>query len=617
MNKLYKILLIFVAVSACTPMDDINNQMEKQAPAPQATFNYTLTDANYSEISSQALANATNASDTAMAKSISSTSSLPEGYAATYIPPILKAMYPALGKGSNARVTYNFNNGPLTYLEEYTSAGQYTLADADYQSMGGAVGVYKYFSPSNPPADFIPAFLKTKFAGAADSTLKLITYKYATTNPSGGEVTVFDEEFSNTLDNFQAVNITGKQTWEAASYKQDQYVKISGYSSGNQANEDWLVSPAIDLNGFTNPSLQVDQAINYISGQWDQVAILVSTDYTGDVTTATWNPVTINTLPTGKNWTFVTSEKVDLSAYAGKTIYIAFKYISTTSNAATWEVNWLKVYGSIGGSGSSTPPVVIKESTFYRLLNGTWGLEPGVYALSSQDYNEMGAPGKYDSFSSSVSPDNYLPQFLVQKYPYTQEGTRLVVVYKYYSGGTQTRADQYTFTNSKWVKYNSVEMKTSQFINTGTKWVFNPTVKFTMTTADYQLIVNAVKADPAKKAYVDKYGTAEYYYGASSYYSEFSAQISKHAGQPAFQGLTDAEASTLITKRIQEGIIVLLQAKFPNAVAQVSGINVMYIVTYTIYQNDGSTGVFNSTFQCTKSAPNPEFTWISGPTQVK
>ena len=616
MNKLNKILLILiVALSSCNPMSDTYNLLNKDIQPPQAKFNYTLTDADYAEISSQALKDATDAADSALAKTIKSTNSLPEGYAATYVPALLQAMYPALGKGSNAQVTYNFNKGPLTYLEQYTTADNYTLSADDYKSMGGAVGVYGYFSPSNAPNDFIPGFLKTKYADAADSTLKLINYKYATTDPSGGELTVFDEEFNGSLGNFQVVDVTGAQTWKASSYKQDQFAKISGYASGNKNNEDWLISPAIDLKGFTSPSLQVDQAINYLHGKWDQINILVSTDYSGDVGTATWNTIPVTTKPTGSDYTFVTSEKVDLSAYKGKTIYVAFKYISDTNNAAMWEVNWLKVYGTIGGNGSSATPDIIKESTFYRLLSGTWGTVKGVYTLSSQDYNSMGAPGKYDNFSSSVSPDNYLPQFLSQKYPFAQEGNQLVVVYKYYSGGVHIRADQYTFTNSTWTKYNSVEMKTSQFINTETKWVFDPTVTFTMTAADYQLIVDAVKADPNLKSLVNSYGDQDYYYGAGSKYSDFDARISKRTtgtyAQADYKGLTDAEASALILKRIHEGIIVLLKAKFPNAVTQVSGIDVMYIVKYAIYENDGSTSHSTSTFQCTKSAPNPDFTYIS------
>jgi len=127
MNKLNKILLILiVALASCNPMSDTYNLLNKDIQPPHATFNYTLTAADYTEISSQALKNATNASDSAMANSIKSTSSLPEGYAATYVPALLKAMYPALGKGSNSHVTYNFNNGHLAYVAQYTFAGKYT-----------------------------------------------------------------------------------------------------------------------------------------------------------------------------------------------------------------------------------------------------------------------------------------------------------------------------------------------------------------------------------------------------------------------------------------------------------------------------------------------------------
>ncbi len=624
MNKLSKILLIFiVTLSSCNPMNDTYNLLNKDVQPPQAKFSYTLTKADYAAISSKALADATNAKDTLVAKSIKSTNSLPEGYAAKYVPNLLTSMYPALGKGSSSVVSYNFNLGSITALEAYTSANQYSLNNADYTAMGGAVMIYKFFSPSNPPASYIPEFLKTKYPTVADSTLEMVNYKYATTDPAGGEVNILDEEFNGSLGDFQTVSITGDQNWTAASYKQDQYAKMSGHLSStgkNYDNEDWLISPAINLSGFSNPNMQIDQAINYLHNQWDQTTVQVSTDYTGDVASATWTPVTISTLPTGSNWPFVTSEKVDLSAYSGKTIHIAFKYVSDTNNAATWEVNWVKVNGTISGSGNTTPNV-IKESGLYRLLNGSWGTEKGVYVLNSEDYNSMGAPGKYDNFSSSELPDNYLPQFLSNKYPFAQEGDQIVVVYKYYSGGTQTRADQYTFTSSQWTKYNPVEMKTGQFINTGTKWVFDPTVIFTMTLADYQLIVDAVKNDPNKKNLVNKYGTGEYYYGADAHYGDFDARISQRNTaaypQPEYKGLSEADAIALIQKRIKEGVAVMLQAKFPNAVAQVSGIDVMYVISYKVYENDGSTQTPTVTFQCTKSGPNPEFTLVDNPAPSK
>lgn len=609
MNKLYKILLLLVVVafSSCNPMNDTYNLLNKDIQPPTATFSYTLTNADYVAISSSALADATNAQDSLIARSIKTTNSLPEGYVALYVPNLLKKMHPALGKGSTSIVTYNFNNGPKTNLVEYASAEQYTLSNADYDSIGGAVETYKFFSPSNPAEDYLPDFLTSKYPDATDNTLKMLSYKYAATDPAGK--TVLDAEFSDSLlDNFQRVNVTGNQIWYGSSYGQDQFAKISGYSKGNQDNEDWLISPAINLENFPNWSLQVNQAINYLHNKWDQIKILISTDYSGNVATASWNPVTINTLPTGSNYTFVTSEKVDISAYAGKTIHVAFKYTSNTSNAAMWEINWLKI------NGGSTPEV-LEGSSLYRLTNGSWNTEPGVYVLNSADYNSMGAPGKYNNFSSSVPPDNYLPQFLAQKYPYAQEGNQVVVMYKYYAGKTFFRADEYTFTNNLWAKYNPITVKTGQFINTGTKWVFDPTVTFTMTSADYQMIVDAVKADPDKKQLVNKYGTGEYYYGADAHYGDFDARIlnrnTAEYPQPEYDELSDDEAIALVQKRIKEGVVVMLQSKFPNAVAQVSGIDVMYVVTYKVYENDGSTKTPTNTFQCTKSGPNPEFTLVS------
>ena len=41
--------------------------------------------------------------------------------------------------------------------------------------------------------------------------------------------------------------------------------------------------------------------------------------------------------PAGSDWNFVTST-ADLTPYVGQTVTIAFKYTSSTSASATWEV---------------------------------------------------------------------------------------------------------------------------------------------------------------------------------------------------------------------------------------------------------------------------------------
>jgi len=608
MNRLYKILLLVlvVALAACNPTQDLKKQIEDQAPAPKANLNYTLTSADYSTIAKALLGNKTHA-DSVAASKISSNEYLFGSYDHTYIPDILSAMYPALGDKSSAHVSYNYYVGPMAVTVMLEGADQYTLKTADYNAINDSVGSYGTFYPDYPPENYVPDYLKTKFPNAADSTLEFVTYNYADTDPIASPP-VLDEEFNGSLGSFTAVDVSGPKSWHAASYQTSEYAYMSGYGSDN---EDWLVSSAIDLSGYSHPSFQINQAINYVNGQWDQVQVLVSTDYSGDVSSATWKPLTINTLPTGANWTFVTSEKVDLSAYAKKTIHIAFKYLSTTSNAPAWEIDWVKVYGV------ATTTVIGKQSVFYRLLNGTWKPEKGVYALSSDDYNSMGAPGSYDNFSSSVKPDNYIPRFLAQKYPYAQEGDQINVGYMYYySYHTYLYVDHYTFTNSMWTKYNPVASMTTPFVNNGTKWVFDPTVYKTMTISDYQVIVDAVKKTHPNL--VNTYGDGEDYYGADAYYGDFNAQIANRAAQDDFAGKTDAEATALIYQRIPEGIIVMLQNEYPNATSQVSGVDQKYVITYNVYPNTGGSNVvYTSTFQCTKSGPDPQFKLISAPIQPK
>jgi hypothetical protein len=53
--------------------------------------------------------------------------------------------------------------------------------------------------------------------------------------------------------------------------------------------------------------------------------------------------LTIPTWPTSGAWTFANSGDIDLSAYAGKKIQVAFKYVSTSSQADTWEIKNLVV----------------------------------------------------------------------------------------------------------------------------------------------------------------------------------------------------------------------------------------------------------------------------------
>lgn len=165
--------------------------------------------------------------------------------------------------------------------------------------------------------------------------------KYVLADGTTGTVsinTVFSETFGSSLGSFTSENVTGTQYWKFAS---GYGASMSGYSSGAYANEDWLISPEIDLTNITSAALSFDHTINkgVVANMQSEQTLWISTD-----SGATWNQLTIPTYPTGSSWTFVNSGEISLDKYVGSKVKIAFKYISTTASAATWEINDFIVY---------------------------------------------------------------------------------------------------------------------------------------------------------------------------------------------------------------------------------------------------------------------------------
>ena len=150
--------------------------------------------------------------------------------------------------------------------------------------------------------------------------------------------TIFSETFANGqgLFTIQDVLLPEELTYVWAHASNYSCMKASAYVGQAYATESWLVSPAIDLSDVNAATLKFDQAVNYASPQ-GALSMMISTDYAGDVTAANWTELNLDQWPAGSNWTFMNST-ADLTSFVGQTVTIAFKYTSTTSAAATWEV---------------------------------------------------------------------------------------------------------------------------------------------------------------------------------------------------------------------------------------------------------------------------------------
>lgn len=473
MKKIFLLLTVFSMVfTSCEPLEDINTEIDADVSAITGDVIYTLTDEDYDTLE------------------LSYGSFSSEDDAKTALPGFLSDKYPVWGKGSTALISYNLYVGNAEGISDYTGANTYSLALVDYP---GALENATAFYEDEKPTEFLPDILVSGITDAVDGDVVLAKYKQYVGETVNGITEFYTRDFAGegTLLDYEAVSVSGDQVWEGSNYG----AKMTGFDSGNRnPNEDWLISSDIDLSSFPNATLETTQIFNF--GDPSGFTVLISTDYTDNILAATWDVIQLTNVPDGTSWDAVSSEAYSLSDYNGETINIAFKYISTDSNAGTYEIVDVSLKAP-GVEGVAEP-----KSEFYTFDGSSWELSESVYYLSDADFDSMGEnsgqPGRFNNFSSSISPNDYLPVFLNNKYLFAQEGDALSVIYKYYSSssGAQLRGNLYTFNAGAWAGYESTQETSLQLAHDGSTWVPDNTIKYEFVESDYTLIADTYRDNP-------------------------------------------------------------------------------------------------------------------------
>jgi hypothetical protein len=133
--------------------------------------------------------------------------------------------------------------------------------------------------------------------------------------------------------------LNGSVNWATSTFSGATFAKISGYVSGNQNSESWLISPNINLSASTNPILTFLTAAKFAG---NTLEVLASSNYvSGAPNSATWVSLGGFALSPNNpgNYAWTPSGNVSLSSFKSATTRIAFKYTSTTSGATTYEVD--------------------------------------------------------------------------------------------------------------------------------------------------------------------------------------------------------------------------------------------------------------------------------------
>ena len=261
-------------------------------------------------------------------------------------------------------VSDNYVNDSLPAAANWTQlnvkitpdAGKYVFANSGELSLSIFAGkkvriAFKYLS-----------------TGASAGTMEVKNFLIKSGEAKADTSLIFSEPLASSLGRFTTQSVSGNETWSYSNL----YIcmAISGYSAGNKVNEDWLISPEIDLSNLSSAYFSFDHAGKFFVNPNYEATAWISTNYIdGLPSTAIWTQ--INILNYFKDFTFVTSGKLSLNDYIGKKIHIAFKYVSSSSAAGNWELRNFNVYEGMAG-GVESLPLHISDACAYQSGGNAW-----------------------------------------------------------------------------------------------------------------------------------------------------------------------------------------------------------------------------------------------------
>lgn len=429
------------------------------------------------------------------------------------IAPILSDRISIASEGLNVFVDVSYLTGLNTNDEDlisFVTANKLELEASDYPTSGSGA-----FLQSEDKESSLIATVQRQILTPQQGDIVRLEYLGFTETPTDGTTVISQTDFG-LFQGWTPVNISGDQAWSEGEAFNN--VQMSGFSSGsNFENEDWLVSPDLDFSENSNLKLQINQTYRFGDPDNLGLQVLVSTNYTDDVTTATWQEVTFTMLPTNSDDEYVLSEEVDISQFDGQTVNFALKYESTNAASTRWRVRQLSVKaGGLEGATEQLFSFLRYNGTDWEVLNNE-----DVYVLKDADYDEMGDPGRFNNFSNSALPENYLPAFVSREYPFGQEEDNILIIYDFFFGGstgTVTRATQFVF-NSGW----TAPAATLKFTYNDGRWEPNNAIPYEFVETDYDLVfteLTSIENLADELSNLDRFGNFNRNEGGSSYWDD-------------------------------------------------------------------------------------------------
>ncbi len=175
------------------------------------------------------------------------------------------------------------------------------------------------------------------------------------TGSVGGAEVLFDEDFDSTsevqleADGWLNINVnSGSNAYSLRNFSGNSYMQASAFNSGENPLDVWLITPPIDLSTTTDEELTFETKVGYHNG--DALTVFASTDFTGDVNTATWALVgadLADSPSSGYGSVFTPSGSINISCLEGDVVF-AFRYLGSDGGVTTtFQIENVKVTGNL------------------------------------------------------------------------------------------------------------------------------------------------------------------------------------------------------------------------------------------------------------------------------
>ena len=310
-------------------------------------------------------------------------------------------MFATVGGGTLTCATPTFTPEAGTYFEEQTVAIACTTVDATI-----------YYTTDGTDPDENSSVYSEPVTVAENMTIKAIAMKegYENSNIATAEytiilgaVTIFEQDWEGDMNGWTFVTVEGGNAWTVAQYSGNHYAYANGYNGG--VNEQWCISPAFSLDVYSNVSLNFRNAKNYTG---PDMQLFFTNDYDGsDPTAATW--VELEFVKSTGSYTWTESGAIDLASFTGDECYIGFKYTSTETEAAAWEVDDITLMGFTSAAVLTVSPTTL---TGFNYIEGNGPSAEQTISITGFNLTETVTvvnPGT-DFDISLTSGDDFDPQ---------------------------------------------------------------------------------------------------------------------------------------------------------------------------------------------------------------